>query len=395
MKVDDFMSEKKAIFIISILKNIVEVYFNTFFIFYFFKVANYEVIPLAKYYITLYISLGIGFFLIRNAMKRNNKVTHFRIGISLQALYISLIMILKENIINYIFLVAFIKGIADGFYYFPKNILDTEKITNDDRQKTYGAINIINQIVAILIPLILGIALTFMSYTNLGKIFFVIFIIMFIISFYVHDKEYYDKKFEFKKFINLLKENKSIRNSLIEPLLSGFTFSSGVMGLIITLSKIYNFKTNLNLGLVDSICAILSLLACTIFTIKMKKQNFNKILLFSGIISFITLIIFAFFPTRSSLILYLLIRNSLITIISLIASVVVTNLTNSSEINEKFKPEYYCFRDNLFSISRSLGYILLLLVCIFIGKEYISYIMIIPAISIILEAIIIGKLCNS
>ena len=67
-------------------------------------------------------------------MKKNNKVPYFRIGISLQALYISLIMLLKENIINYIILVGMLKGLADGFYYFPKNILNTEKITNDTRQ---------------------------------------------------------------------------------------------------------------------------------------------------------------------------------------------------------------------------------------------------------------------
>lgn len=64
------MNEKKAIFIINILKNIVGVYFDTFFVFYFFKVANYEVLPLVKYYLTLYFFIGIGFILIRNAMKK-------------------------------------------------------------------------------------------------------------------------------------------------------------------------------------------------------------------------------------------------------------------------------------------------------------------------------------
>ena len=49
------MSEKKAIFFINILKNTINVYFDTFFVFYFFKVANYEVLPLAKYYLTLYL----------------------------------------------------------------------------------------------------------------------------------------------------------------------------------------------------------------------------------------------------------------------------------------------------------------------------------------------------
>ena len=188
------MSEKKSMFFINILKSIINVYFDTFFVFYFFKVANYEVLPLAKYYLTLYLFVGIGFLLISNVMKKNLKVPYFRIGISLQAIYISLIMLLKENIINYIFLVGIIKGIADGFFHFPKNILDTEKVTNDERQKYNGLIFTIEKISAIVVPLILGIALTFMSYIDLGKIFFLLFIIMFILSYYIKSDIYYNNR---------------------------------------------------------------------------------------------------------------------------------------------------------------------------------------------------------
>ena len=240
------MSEKTAMFWENIFKNIINVYFDTFFVFYFFKVANYEVLPLAKYYLTLYLFCGIGFFVIRNSMKKNNKVPYFRIGISLQAIYIALIMLLKENIINHIYLVGLVRGIADGFFHFPKNILETEKINNEERQKYSGIVTTINKISAIVVPLVLGVSLTFISYTDLGKIFFILFIVMFIISFYLNDEYYYnDKKLETKKFLKILKENKHIRNSLLLPFLSGLTYSSGVMATIITLSKINIFKTKL------------------------------------------------------------------------------------------------------------------------------------------------------
>lgn len=386
------MSEKKALFVINILRNIVSVYFDTFFVFYFFGVANYEVLPLAKYYITLYLFIGIGFFIIRKPMKKNIKVPYFRIGISLQALYIALIMLLKENIIHYIFLVGIIKGFAEGFYYYPKNIIDTEKVTNEGRQKFSGIVEIINKIVSIVIPLCLGVLLTFFSYASLGKIFFVIFIIMFFVSFYLKDENINHKKLEFKKFFRLVRENQNVRYSLLNPILSGLTYSSGVMGVIVTLSKIYNFKTNLNLGVVDSICAGLSLLVCVLFTLKIKPKSFNKVMMISGILSFMTILLFAFYPNRNILILYLFIRNSCVTIISLITSNVVVNLSNSKELNEELKPEYYCVLDILYAISRCFGYLLLLLVCLMFGMEYINYILILPALAILLEAIYIGKL---
>lgn len=389
------MSEKNAMFWENIFKNIINVYFDTFFVFYFFKVANYEVLPLAKYYLTLYLFCGIGFFVIRNSMKKNNKVPYFRIGISLQAIYIALIMLLKDNIINHIYLVGLVRGLADGFFHFPKNILETEKISNEERQKYSGIVTTINKISSIVVPLILGVTLTFMSYTDLGKIFFVLFIVMFIISFYLKDNYYLDnKKFETKKFIKLIKKNKNIRNSLILPLLSGLTYSSGVMATIVTLFKINIFKTNLNLGFVDSLCGVVFLLTCILYTNNLKKDNFDKISLISSIISFITLIIFAIKPSVSVLIIYLFVRNSVIGLMNLITNNVVNNLSNCKELKNDFKSEYYLFRDIMFSVSRCIGYLILLLVCVLFGMEYINYILVISAISLLLEGIIVNKIAK-
>lgn len=69
------MNERNAMFWVNVLKNITGSYFDTFFVLYFFEVANYDVIPLAKYYITTYLFIAIGFFLIRKFIKRNQKIT--------------------------------------------------------------------------------------------------------------------------------------------------------------------------------------------------------------------------------------------------------------------------------------------------------------------------------
>lgn len=387
------MNEKRAVFVINILKNIIDVYFDTFFVFYFFKVANYEVVPLVKYYITLYFFQGLGFILIRGAIKKNNKVPYFRIGIALQALYIALIMILKENIINYIFLVGLVKGIAGGFYHYPKSIINTEKITNDKRQKFDGLVNVVNKVVAIIIPLILGILLTFFDYVSLGKVFFFLFVIMFLVSFWLQDKEYYhDKKTEFKKFFKLIKNNRNLKSSLLVPLLSGFSYSSGVMGVVITLSKINNFKTNLNLGIVDSLCAGLSLLLVILYTIKIKKDSFGTVMIISGIISFLGVLGYALVPSVFMLIIYLLVRNTTIKIMALISDNTVINLTNSDNLDKNFKPEYYCTRDVLFAVSRVIGYVLLLVVCLLFDIKFINYILIIPALALLIEGFVISKL---
>ena len=388
------MKEKNAMFWITILKNITASYFDTFFVLYFFEVANYDVIPLAKYYITVYLFLSIGFVLIRKFIKRNQKIDFFRIGVSFQAIYIALIMILKERIVDFVIPVAIVRGLADGIYHFPKNVMDTEKIKNEDRQKFSGMINIISNIAAILIPILLGVLLTFYSYVSISKIFFILFIIMYVITFWLKDEgKQVDKKIEWKRFFNLLKTNKNVRNGILAPLLSGFTYASGVMGVIITLSKIYNFKTSLNLGIVDGLCAVLTLLSCIVFTI-VKKNKFNKIMIVSGLVSFISLILSAFFPNKITLIIYLIVRSSFINIIYQITSNVRVNLGNCDELKKDLKTEYYLITEFIYTIARCFGYTLLLLVCLLLGTKYINLVLILPAIAILLEGLIIGNLSN-
>jgi len=388
------MKERNALFIIKMLKSTIDVYFDTFFVLYFFQVANYEIIPLAKYYLTLYLFIGIGFYIIRNAMKIDIKVPYFRIGIALQAIYIASIMILKEKIIDYVIFIGIIKGLADGLYHFPGNLLSSEKVSNDERQKFDGILNIMKKIIAIVIPLVLGVTLTYFSYIELGKIFFILFIFMFILSFFLKDNQYKIEKFDMKGFKRVLKKTPEVKYSLLVPLLSGLTYSSGVMGLILTLSKINNFKTNLNLGYVDSICAILSLIVCALFAWKIKKKNYKLLLAISGVVSFISMFLFAIFPTKSMLIIYLIIRYSMILLINLISDVVIVNLSNSEELKKTYKPEFYLSRDVIFSISRCLGYSLLFILCLWSGSEYINYLMILCGLSLFMEAIIVGVISD-
>ena len=385
------MCEKKTLFINDVIKNIIAVYFDTFFVFYFFKVANYEIIPLIKYYFTLYLFIGIGFYLIRKPIKKNLKVPYFRIGISLQALYIALIMILKDKIINYIIIVAILKGIADAFYHFPKNILNSEKIKNDERQKYNGVINSVNRFFSIIIPLILGFALTYIDYTNLGKIFFILFIVLFVLSFNLKPDILNKKIFDLKTFLKVVRENKIAKIPMITTFMAGLTYSSGVMGLVVTLSKINNFKTNLNLGFVDSVCAILSLLICILFTSKIKQKYFKNLALISGIFSSITLILFSFYKSRAILIIYLVVRYSFILFINLLSNYTTTNISNLIDRENEYKTEFYYLRDIIFSVSRCLGYLILFVIAGLFGIEYINYVLIISAVAILIEGLLVSK----
>jgi hypothetical protein len=332
----------------------------------------------------------ITFFLIRKGLKNNTKVHYYRIGISLQALYITLLLLLKDNMINHIFLVGMVRGIAGGFYNYPKNILNTTIIKNEDRQKYSGLLNITIKISSIIVPVILGILLSYMSYINVGKIMFCLFIIMFILSLFINETYDEEKNTNLKGFWKLLKKDKDVKKSVLLPILGGISYSSGVMGLIITLSKINVFKSNINLGFVDSACAVIYLITCVLFAF-IKKDKFKKLSYLSGIFGFIILLIYAFTQKIYLLAIYLLIRNSFIGFLNLITNYTTNNISNTKEIKDN-KPEYYLLRELSFTISRCFGFILLIIFNKYFGVNNIYYILILSAIAIITNGIVVGNM---
>ncbi len=136
-------------------------------------------------------------------------------------------------LIHYILVIGILKGLADGFYYYPKSILDSEKINNENRQKFSGIVNTINKIMAIGIPICLGFLLTFMNYTDLGKIFFMLFIVMFLVSFSIDDYKHLDKKFEMKKFLKLVKDNFKPEYYCIQDILFSTSRVTGYIVLLV------------------------------------------------------------------------------------------------------------------------------------------------------------------
>lgn len=389
------MEEKKSLLSIHILfKSIISVYFDSFFVLYFLGVTNYDVVPIVKYYFTLYLFLFISFLVIRNVMKRNIKVPYLRIGISLQALYIATIMLLKENIVNYVFLVGILRGFANGFYYYPQSLLNSEKITNQERSKFDGLTFVINNIASIVIPIILGVALTYMSYIEIGKIFFLLFILMFILSFKLKDGKYNTKKADIKGFIKLVKESKDVKRALLMPFLGGLTYFSGSFALMITLIKVMNFNTNLALGTIESVCAIISLGVSILYSLKLNRDKKSKLLKVGGILILISLIVYALHPTLITFIILLLINSSFVWLFNLTATTVGIDLSNSKEIKTKYKPEYLLAREFALNSSRCLGFIVVLIVTIKFGSDALKYLLIISGFIILLESFVTSKYLN-
>lgn len=358
------MNKDSMIFTINkLIRSMVFIFIDTFFSLYFFKLVNYQILPMAKYYLFSYIFLFIGFFLIRKYIKKEIKIGYYRLSISLLAIYLTLILLLKENISTYISIVGVIRGLAEGLYYYPTNIFDTEKIKNEHRKKYSGLLNTANTLICIITPIILGFYLDKYSYINVGKVMLLFIIIMLINSFFIKDEPYKIKDFNFKEFKKYIK-NKPLFNKISTiRILEGLTYSSSALNIIMTLYTIIYLKNNTNYGIFNSILSFISLITTTIYAYK-KTTKEKNIIITTNLLTIISLIHLLFKPSIYSLIIYLIIYNSVITYTILISKNKVVNTTNEyAEIKNKYKAEYHLYIEYNLFIGRLIGY----LIFIFIG----------------------------
>lgn len=367
-----------------LLRIIVFIFIDTFFSVYFFNLVNYDLLPIAIYNLFIYVGLFSSFYLIKNLMKKGLKRELYQIGISLTGLYLLLILLLKENIVNYIIILGLVNGLGQGFYYYPTNIYDTELILNKDRDKYTGYLNMINMFLNIFVPIVLGLLLNKLSYITVGKIIIVIIVLMYFLGFFLKRKLVKSTKFELGEFWKYFKND--FKKLIVIRYLEGLTYSSPAIELIITYYSILYLNNNLYIGILTSIQGVLALFTCLLFTKRNKKYD-KKIVNISNLLITLSLLTLFIKTNMYSLCFYLLIQNSLLIYVQLINKNNVSNITNNyKEIKNKYKEEYHLVMELILNIGRITGFIILIMISLL---KNIVYLKIIIAVSFVFYFILL------
>ena len=367
-----------------LLRIIVFIFIDTFFSVYFFNLVNYDLLPIAIYNLFIYVGLFSSFYLIKNLMKKGLKRELYQIGISLTGLYLLLILLLKENIVNYIIILGLVNGLGQGFYCYPTDIYDTELISNKDRDKYTGYLNMINMVLNIFVPIVLGLLLNKLSYITVGKIIIVIIVLMYFLGFFLKRKIVKTTKFELAEFWKYFKND--FKKLIVIRYLEGLTYSSSAIALIITYYSILYLNNNFYIGILTSIQGVLALFTCLLFTKRNKKYD-KKIINISNLLITISLLTLFIKTNMYSLCFYLLIQNSLLIYVQLINKNNVSNITNNyKEIKNKYKEEYHLVMELILNIGRITGFVILIMISLL---KNIVYLKIIIAVSVVFYFILL------
>lgn len=354
--------EGNIIIAIDSMRKIMQIFFGPFLTAYFIKTSQESIVDLSMYYIFSYILLAITSFVVASIIKNKFRIGMFRIGVILNFFYILSIIILKENIINYIPLVAILYGLSAGTYWFPYNLFVINKVDNDYRTEYTVKSKNISSFIGILFPLVLGSIITITNYEMTAIIILIISIIQIVLSFLLTpENENELPKYDLKKTFKKIKNNNQIKKLSIVEFFIGMNISSGALEILITILIINSFKTDLNLGIVTSITSIISILAVHIYGKRYNHKDDKNIILLSSIIPVLSVILFLLFKNNVTIIIYNICFAVFTALLTVTREIRLFNISDSKIIDKRDQCEFFALREGILNFGRVVGYVILLL----------------------------------
>ncbi len=385
--------EGNIIIAIDAATKIISLFLGPFLTAYFIKTSAESIVDLSIYYIFSYILLAIFSFVVASIVKNKFRIGMFRIGVILNFIYILTIIILKEDIVNHLALIATLYGISSSIYWFPRNLFVINKIDNVYRTEYTVKSKIVCSIVGILCPILLGSIITVTNYELTAVIVLIISLFQIVLSFLIIPEENNKlSKFNLKKTFNKIIKNKQIKNMFLVELFVGMNVSGGALEILMTILIFNSFKTNLNLGIITSITTILSIIFVHLYGKIYKNRSDQNFIIVSSIIPILSLFILLIWRNNLTIIIYNVCYVIFTSLLTLTREIRLFNISDSYIIDQNNQCEFFAIREGILNSGRILGYFILLIAGLSKSQVVLNIVMVILTLSILMTGINIRKI---
>lgn len=386
-------TEENIIIAINAIKKVMILFLGPFLTAYFIKKSQESIIDLSIYYIFSYILLGVGSFIAASIIKNKFRVGMFRVGVIFNFIYIMAIIILKEKIVDYLWLISILYGVSSSIYWFSYNLFVINKIDNERRTEYTVKSKIISSIIGVLCPIVLGSIITVTNYELTAIIILIISIVQIILSFMLSpDNKTNLSKFNARQTFDKLKSNKQIRRTSIVEFFIGMNVSDGALEILMTILILDSFKTDMNLGIITSITTVLSMICVHLYGKIYKKRDDKSLVIASSILPVIAVFILLIWRNNITIIIYNICYVIFTSLLALTREIRLFNISDSYIVDKNNQCEFFALREGILNMGRVIGYTMLLLAGLTNSRFVLSIVMILLTLSIPITGLNITKI---
>ena len=345
-----------------LINNVLYMFVNTFMVAYFITLTNYDYKQISIYYVLSFIAILLTFLTFGRIIKNKNQVWVFRSGIIAYCLYILILAFLKEKIVTYFAPLGFFYGIVQGLIWVAAHTLVNEH-TQNNTNKFISFKSIISKILKIFFPIVFGVSIELTSFSYVAKIVILLSITQFIFSLFIEDKaKTYDKKYNLKEYINLVKNNDKFKTVYKLCICDGIV--NYLLETLIVILTVMTFKTTISLGVITTITAICSILSVYIFQYKLKSNW--KILKICNIMMISSVLLLLINISKPTIIIYNVCTAIFLVILSNTGDTKRYEIVSENEIVVKdYIVEHQVVCEVILNMTRIIAYILLFIISLF------------------------------
>lgn len=353
-------NNRKYIAIIEFLRKFMSVFFSLFFNIYILKIVKNDMNFILKY--TVY-SVILGFVLEYVLLKIiNSKNTSFiyRMSFILSVLSIIILIIFKENIVNYILLFKTLDTMRLLFYSVPYELIIIGSNSNKSMSSYLANLNILGNITAILTPIFSGFVIEKFSYNILFIILAIETILIILVSLKIKDFTVQDNKMNLKEYWKIAKDKQHIKD-IYNCMFFRRISAQGAMTELLPIVLFLRLGTEFSFGSYNTVFALISIISLQILKIINSKNINKRFYPYMAIAIFISSLFVVFNTSFIALLIYYILMNSFGTIIESESCSLVYSAIKVDNL-EKYRKEHimmfniYMFLGQL--ISYSLVFIL-------------------------------------
>lgn len=356
------MSNYKVLFSLRILKNILTTFVDSFFVLYFLDVSNSNILPLGIYKLIAVIAIYSVIFLARNFAKSKHRINLMRIGIILDFVYFLTIILLKDKIVDYMYLIGLFYGLEEGFYYSVYNMLESDGIANEERAKFNGSYTAVQSILAIIFPLIFGSLIYATGFIKSLLVVLAIVVIRIVLSFIFKDKNIpKSNKTNMKKYFELTKNDKRFKQLYKVLFYNGITYSEGAFSYIVTIYILKVFSNSFSLGVFTSIFSIITCILGILFAKFIKEKHYETAIKITMNFTILSLCLMIFKCNVITIVLFNLFQTISRNLVFLINNKNQLDLCNIQKVQKEYKVEYFLSTETSLVIGRIISYALFIL----------------------------------
>ena len=281
-----FPKQQKALLSVHMLRIVLELFTSTFLVSFILaqnpeSIIGIGLINIGIFYVSWNATYGILNLIASYLVDKSNRATLLRCGILFNLILMVALVFWGEQISHWIVLAGALCGMSDAFYYSSYIIMRNE-LSFHGSFKRYNVFTTVGvNLVKVIVPIIMGYIIDISTFSTIAIYVVIVALAQFGITFFIKSTKPQDSKFELRKFLRYLKEDKFAWNktkyTYLNCLIAGIKSTYNVIVVILT---IYIFKTNLSLGIYTSIFSLVTIVCLLAYKKADPNPKFNKFIIY-------------------------------------------------------------------------------------------------------------------